>query len=48
MTKVPKEIMDLEKKESQNLVQKKEQKNDIRRGDKMANPYMGQKFDPYG
>lgn len=42
--------MDLEKKENknQNLVQKKEQRNDIRQVDKMANPYMGQKFDPYG
>lgn len=52
MTQVPKEIMDLEKKENknQNLVQKKEQRNDIRRslGDKMVNPYMAQKFDPYG
>ena len=41
MTQVPKEIMDLEKKENQNLVQKKDQRNDIRR----SSPFMAPKFD---
>ena len=42
MTQVPKEIMDLEKKENQNLVQKKD--HDIRR----SSPFMAPKFDPLG
>ena len=40
--------MDLENKENSNLVQKKEPKNDIRRSDKIASPYMSPKFNPYG